>query len=351
MDLTKVRVRGKRKTPATSRPRALQEQPPAKALRTRKSLSSVMTARATRQRSTLDSLPGEILENILLYSANLNLPLVSNFIGMKLSGRATLVRLFIRAFHETWDQWFGIPTNPAIVHGPWLEDAQHVPCCGDPVFQTKVLNQPWITIDLILQAQQTWFENHGRGRYYQHGAFWIDKGPEVGHDYDGGFCHFNARECFEADYQQAIKWPAFAARGVHWFSQDIHPLTRIPDRLTTGPWDDESQRQLFWLCRGGYMTCGKLLVQPPWEVKIELIRNSMLNADVPNLLAINCLYRTWVFDGLPSDIVRKEIVGLERRIQWGGDPLQTRDLLRRVRSAFFFSLHMPQDLLVRRTDI
>lgn len=99
------------------------------------------------------------------------------------------------------------------------------------------------------------------------------------------------------------------------------------------------------------MTCGKLLVQPPWEVKIELIRNSMLNADVPNLLAINCLYRTWVFDGLPSDIVRKEIVGLERRIQWGGDPLQTRDLLRRVRSAFFFSLHMPQDLLVRRTDI
>ncbi|KAK4068623.1 uncharacterized protein Triagg1_7271 [Trichoderma aggressivum f. europaeum] len=308
MDLTKVRVRGKRKTPATSRPRSLQEQPPAKALRTRKSLSSVMAARATRQRSTLDSLPGEILENILLYSANLSLPLVSNYIGMKLSGRATLLRLFIRAFHETWDQWFGIPTNPAIVHGPWLEDAQHVPCCGDPVFQ-------------------------------------------VGHDYDGGFCHFNARECFEADYQQAIKWPAFAARGVHWFSQDIHPLTRIPDRLTTGPWDDESQRQLFWLCRGGYMTCGKLIVQPPWEVKMELIRNSMLNAEVPNLLAINCLYRTWVFDGLPSDVVRKEVVGLERRIQWGGDPHQTRDLLRRVRSAFFFSLHMPEDLLVRRTDI
>ncbi|KAK4080478.1 hypothetical protein Trihar35433_1583 [Trichoderma harzianum] len=332
MELTKVHTRGKRKTPATNRPRALQEQPPAKALRTRKSLSSVMAARATRPRSTLDSLPGEILEKILLYSANLSLPQVSNFIGMKLSGRATLVRLFIWAFHETWDQWFGIPTNPAIVHGPWLEDAQHVPCCGDPIFQT-------------------WFENHGRGRYYQHGAFWIDKADQVGHDYAGGFCHFNARECFEADYQQAVKWPAFAARGVHWFSQDIHPLTRIPDRLIVGPWDDEMQRQLFWLCRGGYMTCGKLFTQPPWEIKIELIRNSMLNAEVPNLLAINCLYRTWVFDGLPSDVVRKEIVNLERRIQWGGDPHQTRDLLRRVRSAFFLSVHMPENLLVRRSDI
>lgn len=225
--------------------------------------------------------------------------------------------------------------------------ANSAPVC----IQSQVLNQPWITIDLILQAQQTWFENHGRGRYYQHGAFWIDKADQVGHDYAGGFCHFNARECFEADYQQAVKWPAFAARGVHWFSQDIHPLTRIPDRLIVGPWDDEMQRQLFWLCRGGYMTCGKLFIQPPWEIKIELIRNSMLNAEVPNLLAINCLYRTWVFDGLPSDVVRKEIVNLERRIQWGGDPHQTRDLLRRVRSAFFLSVHMPENLLVRRSDI
>lgn len=220
--------------------------------------------------------------------------------------------------------------------------------------QSQVLDQPWISIDLILQAQQTWVDNHGRGRHYQHGTFWIDDSVQAGHDYDGGFSHFDARECFEADYQQALKWPAFAARGVHWFSQDIHPLTRIPARLVTGPWDDEMQRQLFWLCRGGYMTCGRLFTQPPWEVKVELIRNSMLNAEVPNLLAINCLFRTWVFDGLPADVVRKEIVGLERRIEWGGDPTETRELLRRVRSAFFLSVHIPDHRaggLVRRSDI
>ncbi|KAL7938049.1 hypothetical protein V8C35DRAFT_139762 [Trichoderma chlorosporum] len=351
MELTRVHVRGKRKTPATNRPQAVNEQPPAKALRTRKSLSSVMSSRATRHRSTLDSLPAEILESILLYSGNLSLPQVSNFIGTKLSGRATLLRLFIQAFHDTWDQWFGIPTNPAIVHGPWLRDAQHVPCGGDPAFQTRVLAQPWITIDLMLQAQQTWYENHGKGRHYQHGTFWIDDAHKVGHDYKGGFSHFDARECFEADYQQAVKWPAFAARGIHWFSQDIHPLTRIPDRLIIGPWDDEMQRQLFWLCRGGYLTCGKLFPHLTWEVKLDLIRNSMLNAEVPNLLAINCLYRTWVFDALPADVVRQEIVGLERRIQWGGDPLQTKDLLRRVRSAFFLSVTMPEELLIRRSDI
>ncbi|PTB70556.1 hypothetical protein BBK36DRAFT_1107653 [Trichoderma citrinoviride] len=353
MELTKIHVRGKRKTPVTNRPQALCE-PPVKALRTKKSLSSVMATRTTRHRSTLDSLPAEILESILLHSANLSLPRVSNFIGMKLSGRATLLRLFIRAFHETWEQWFGIPTDPAIVHGPWLQDAQHVPCGGDPLFQSQVLDQPWISIDLILQAQQNWADNHGRGRHFQHSAFWVHDAQEVGHDYNGGFSHFNARECFEADYQQAIKWPAFAARGIHWFSQDIHPLTRIPDRLITGPWDDEMQRQLFWLCRGGYMTCGRLFTQPTWEVKIELIRNAMLNAEVPNLLAINCLFRTWVFDGLPADVVRKEIIGLERRIEWGGDPNETRELLRRVRSALFLSLHIPDhraDLVVRRSDI
>ncbi|EHK22438.1 uncharacterized protein TRIVIDRAFT_200754 [Trichoderma virens Gv29-8] len=350
MELTKVHVRGKRKTPATNRPQSLQEQPPAKALRTRKSLSTVMNTRATRRRKTLDSLPAEILESIFLYSGNLSLPRVSNFIGMKLSARATLLRLFMRAFHETWDQWFGIPTNPAVVHGPWLEDAQHVPCRGDPIFQSQVLDQPWITIDLILQAQQTWFETHGKGRHYQHSALWVDDAHQVGHAYKGGVSHFNARECFEVDYQQAAKWPAFATRGIHWFSQDIHPLTRIPDRLITGPWDDEMQRQLFWLCRGGYMSCGKLFSQPPWEVKMELIRNSMLNVEVPNVVAINCLYRTWVFDGLPADVVRKEFVALERRIQWGADSHQTRDLLRRVRSAFFLSLHMPEELLMRYTN-
>lgn len=102
------------------------------------------------------------------------------------------------------------------------------------------------------------------------------------------------------------------------------------------------------------MTCEKLFIQPTWEVKIELIRNAMLNAEVPNLLAINCLFRTWVFDGLPADVVRKEIIGLERRIEWGGDPTETRELLRRVRSALFLSLHMPDhrgDLVARRSDI
>lgn len=102
------------------------------------------------------------------------------------------------------------------------------------------------------------------------------------------------------------------------------------------------------------MTCGKLLVEPPWEVKIDLIRNSILNAEVPNMLAINCLYRTWVFDGLPTEVIREEIIKLERRILWGGDPLETRELLRRIRSAFFLSLHVPDsrsDSIVRRSDI
>lgn len=131
-NFTKVRVKGKRKTSRKSNlPKALLIPP----LRTkpRGSLASVLASRRPPQR--LDELPAEILEMILLYSTNLSLPRVSHQIGVRLSGRATLLRLFIQAFHETWDQWFGIPTDPAIVNGPWLKGMKMPDCRGDYVLQ------------------------------------------------------------------------------------------------------------------------------------------------------------------------------------------------------------------------
>lgn len=43
---------------------------------------------------------------------------------------------------------------------------------------------------------------------------------------------------------------------------DLHPFTRIPGRLLTGPLDWADVRLLFWLVRGG----AQLLESDTWEV-------------------------------------------------------------------------------------
>lgn len=143
LNLTPVNLRGRRNAPVpptSNIPTALQlvqevkeeqEQekqkaqglhPPGYSLRartqTKKSISEVMAAHSMQGKPALDSLPSEILEKILLESSNISFPNASPVIGAKLSEKATLVRFFIWAFHETWDQWFGVPTSKALHQGP-----------------------------------------------------------------------------------------------------------------------------------------------------------------------------------------------------------------------------------------
>ena len=201
---------------------------------------------------------------------------------------------------------------------------------------------PWVKIDFILQAQQAWADRYARDRWYQHSVPWQKDPSDLGHDHAGGFSHFNARQCFEVDYQQALKWPAFFVESVKWSTQDVHPLTRIPTDLITGPWDDEKLRRLFWLCRGGITIDGEGQTPPPWEVKLQCLDNAVVSAQEPNALVVNCLMRSWVFTDLPRDEVRKQLVGLDRRMEWGGDEPEGREILRRTRNALDLFLHMPE---------
>lgn len=137
MTLTPIRVRGRRKA-SPKAPTALAPRP----RRAKRSLASVMASRSTRRRATLESLPSEILESILLYSTNLSLPRASPAIGIKLSHRATLLRLFIWAFHETWQQWFGIPAGQPSYHVPQAASTRQVPCQGDHVLQVRTACVP-----------------------------------------------------------------------------------------------------------------------------------------------------------------------------------------------------------------
>ena len=141
MILTPIRIRGKRKSKTSSTsnpPSALRDTlnpPPGRAKKMKRSISTVLADRPSRYRPSLDALPAEILEKILLYSANLSLPRAASHIGAKLSGRVTLLRFFIWAFHDTWNQWFGIPVRSDVLFGPEIKHPERKLCDGDPVLQ------------------------------------------------------------------------------------------------------------------------------------------------------------------------------------------------------------------------
>lgn len=198
-----------------------------------------------------------------------------------------------------------------------------------------MLSQPWATIDIILTAQQTWADNNAADRAFQHAVPWSDEESEIAHSHKGGLSHFNARECFEIDYQQALKWTPFLVDSMPWGYQDVHPQARIPKDIITGPWDDEKLRRLFWMTRGGMMPTQGLEDKdaPPWEDKLEFLRNVVLNVTQPKMLAINCLMGIWIFQGLPTEVVRDEINNVDRRLTWGDDSDDMRQILQQTRTA------------------
>lgn len=135
MSSTAIRVRGKRKPPPAAALAPAPPPPPAK--KTRRPLCSVLASRSARRRPTLASLPAELLESVLFYSCNLALPRASPLLGLKLSDRATLLRLFVWAFHDTWEQWFGIPQCQPVHHVPRSAHEPRPPSRGDPVLQVR----------------------------------------------------------------------------------------------------------------------------------------------------------------------------------------------------------------------
>ncbi|KAG6006647.1 hypothetical protein E4U21_006792 [Claviceps maximensis] len=348
MSLTPVRVRGKRKTSSSITPNLAMSNP-CHHKKIRRSLASVRASLSSRHRTSLQNLPVELLESILLYSSNLALPRSSLLLGAKLSGKATLLRLFIVVFQDTWDQCFGIPKKKLL--GSEAADNGDLFGGEDSVSsQSDMLEMPWVDIDFILQAQQAWADRYARDRCYQHSLPYTGEEDELGRhapDHEESSSYFNSRACFEADYQQAVKWPAFlttaTTTSTAWGTQDVHPLVRMPMELITGPWNEEKKRRLFWLIRGGVdLGADGRTSSIPWEVKLACLDAAVISAEQPDALIINCLISDWVFKGLPEDAARKQLLNLRRRIEWGGDPPETKETLRRVATMLNLDLQLPE---------
>lgn len=257
----------------------------------------------------IEQLPSEILERIVFMSMNLNLLRSSHRIGRRFSSRSFFTELLECALSPTWDQWFGCPQREMQSYHGHLRDYERF--AGNPNFQvccrrlpnarmgirqqeksnqadwrtlpppqSAVLACPWVDITLILEAQQKWYRRHGAGRYFQH-----DSGPEGGDPGHaaGGFDHAkDVAACFERDWNEFLRecrmllntvallpvddrdmhysFRLAGENGPRYF--DVHPLTRIPERLLTGPLDWEKAKQLFWLIRGG----ASLEPANAWEV-------------------------------------------------------------------------------------
>ncbi|KAG6218453.1 hypothetical protein E4U26_007602 [Claviceps purpurea] len=297
--------------------------------------ASVHSRCSPRSRPSLQNLPLELLESIFLYSANLDLPRSCPSLGARLSSKATRLRFFMMGFHDTWDQYFGIPMFE--VEFDWDINNRFK---DDVSLQSDLLSMPWVDIDFILDAQQAWADKFARGRCYRHYEKRVLAKPvpdlykKTFHAHNRYMQHvlqheketwkFDARACFEADYEKALQSPPFRTSfgGTVCRMQEIHSDVRIPVDLLTGPWDEEKKRRLFWLDRAGIMV-GKVVeddeVEDIWKVVLACINAVMISPEKPDPLLINCLLEAWTFEQFPKDDAYDVLVKLSERLEGGDD--------------------------------
>lgn len=299
------------------------------------------TRKIDRRRASLESLPVEILEAIFLQDKNFSLPRAHPVIGAKLSSRSLLFQIFFAAFADTWVQGYGQPIEVPYFSAPdgfpELENR-----AGDPGLQTDVLELPWVTMDFILEAQQVWIDKFAKGRRYTHWLLKKNTSRYKEHPHTHDADAHTARECLELDYQIVRDDWSHGLTDFHpKRMQDVHPRTRIPMQLITGPWDSEKERRLLWLIRGGALGYSHSYYLLSWEARLQCLRNMILETTTPNVLVENLLslnfptgpydFDPWLYWGFPVDVAQREIDGISERLKWGDDSETAREMLHRTR--------------------
>lgn len=145
MELTPIRVRGKRGQPARSdeastshqdTPDQQVGQPPQKRSRLHHSRSASGIGGVLRKDiSRLLQLPQEVLERVFIASKNLSLPLVNRELRRRLSTDSIKYQLVGAAFGPTWDAWYGIDNYEFHSYVSWGLDMAGIE--GDAAFQVS----------------------------------------------------------------------------------------------------------------------------------------------------------------------------------------------------------------------
>ncbi|KAG6218121.1 hypothetical protein E4U26_007690 [Claviceps purpurea] len=337
-----VQSLGKRKTSLPTAPDLALDDPQSHK-KLKQPVASVHARCSPRSRSSLQNLPLELLEIIFLYSANLALPRSCPSLGAKLSSKTTRLQFFMIGFHDTWDQYFGIPMPQA--NFDW-SDIENRPK-GDVSLQSDLLSMPWVNIDFILEAQQAWADKYARGRCYRHYEYEgliirdlyekdvnaCDRYMQHVRQHEVKTWKFDARACFEADYERALQIPPTPEPCLLYTLStlsalpEVHPHVHTPVDLLTGPWDEEKKRRLFWLVRAGILVEDDE-IEDSWKVRLACLDAAVISPERLDPLILNCLIGPWVLDYLPFDAAHDTLAKLCSRIDRGGDTQDVREYLR-----------------------
>ncbi|KAI1504995.1 hypothetical protein F5X99DRAFT_405630 [Biscogniauxia marginata] len=313
MELTPIKVRGKRRrkdeliaVPVLKRPLLVRKKRPRK-------------PRLPKASFMEKEVPLEVLERIFWLSENVNLPRASPRFGRLLSSPSTLLETFINAFGPTWDVWFGCVRdarpNARTIHSyaGWEDDSARFG--GNPEFQSSLLEYPWASISFILNCWDHWVRRHARDRHFEHIKIWGDPESldtdtlvETSNSVQGGrhyfFHDYNAfREVERLNQPDLVAKFRHGQEPVAWI--EVHPDTRIPDHLLTGPWNEEALQKLFWLVRAG----ARLSPDQTWELTLQGFQNAVTNTESPtgslNLTVLR------LFDTLKAFETWPQYIGVE----------------------------------------
>ena len=150
MELTPIRIRGKKRKHVALLPSQIQQSNTSSAPSSQATLriaSQLQNPRKTKIRKktatlampTLQGLPQELLEIVFLYSMNISLPRCSPSIGRKLSSRAVTMDFTMRSFFDTVD------------HKTNYRDRKRT---SDPHMQSEILACRFFTYDFFLAYVQ-----------------------------------------------------------------------------------------------------------------------------------------------------------------------------------------------------
>ncbi|KAG6102800.1 hypothetical protein E4U31_003260 [Claviceps sp. LM219 group G6] len=311
---------------------------------------SVPAGCSSRSRPSLQNLPVESLEKIFLYSMNLALPRSNHLLGAKLSSRVTRRRVFMMAFHENWDWALGKgevesdSDSDSVSEKSSELDIEELK--KEASLQYAILSMPWVNIDFILDAEQAWASKYARGRCFGRHNNWggtcspgeyASCAPKSYHEHicrhTLGELKFDARACFEADYERALAHrisPGNFSVGTVSEMPELTPPV-VPVNLITGPWNEEQKRRLFWLARANLDQFSEPLYlgSRPVEVKLACLDAAVISADNLDPLIVNCLMGPWLYKDLPQYAEHERLVKLVDRIDRGGEVVDM-DILRFV---------------------
>ncbi|KAL1606641.1 hypothetical protein SLS60_004047 [Paraconiothyrium brasiliense] len=211
MDLTPVKIRGKRKRPGTaitnlqkaleaSSSQSKRLRPSQKSLKLKKNTETAMPS--------LQGLPQELLEMIFLYSMNISLPRASPMLGRKLSSKAVVMEFVLRSFYNTVD------------HQSNYRDRE---VTSDPVIQSQLLACRFFTWDFfrayVAKAHSSYIQ--------QRGDMWKDASAQP-----------LGVEAFDG------LWPfKFMKVTYLGFAEGFH----IPEKVLRGPWTTDKASLLYVL--------------------------------------------------------------------------------------------------------